>query len=297
MANMDLTLFSPAGVVLKAAPVKLAQSRLKALGFNVHRDESVLAKFQRFAGTDEARIEVFHRIAKSQVGIALATRGGYGMTRILDRLDWKSLGQSVEAGVQWVGYSDFTAFQLALLKHTGQTTWAGPMAAEDFGGETLDEVTPDCFQEAMSGQLEAVGFKTESGFDGLETAGTLWGGNLTVLCSLLGTQHWPDINAGILFVEDVAEHPYRVERMLLQLHQAGVLERQKALILGNFSAWRASPLDRGYSLKSAVEYLRSVCAIPILTGLPFGHVPTKVCLPIGRSVELFVEKRNALLAW
>jgi muramoyltetrapeptide carboxypeptidase len=102
---------------------------------------------------------------------------------------------------------------------------------------------------------------------------------------------------GVLFLEDVNEHPYRVERMLLQLHQAGILARQKAVLLGNFSGWRKSPLDRGYSLKSAVAHLRSVCATPILTGLPFGHVATKVMLPVGARVQLVVQGRDVLIGW
>jgi muramoyltetrapeptide carboxypeptidase len=109
-----------------------------------------------------------------------------------------------------------------------------------------------------------------------------------MLQSMLGTPHFPKVKGGILFLEDVNEHPYRVERALLQLQQAGVLARQKAVVLGQFSDWRASPLDRGYTLKTAVSHVRSVCATPVLTGLPFGHVPTKVMLPVGARVQLVV---------
>jgi muramoyltetrapeptide carboxypeptidase len=115
--------------------------------------------------------------------------------------------------------------------------------------------------------------------------------------SLLGTPHWPRIKGGILFLEDVNEHPYRIERCLLQLHQAGVLEAQKAVLLGAFSDWRESPLDRGYALGAAIAHLRSVTGTPILTGLPFGHVPTKVCLPVGTKVTLAVQGREVLLGW
>ena len=190
---------------------------------------------------------------------------------------------------------------MGLLAHTKTASWAGPLACDDFGRAEadggLDEVTPDCFREAMSGELEAVGFRTEAGFDGLDVKGTLWGGNLSVLCSLLGTSHWPKVKGGVLFVEDVNEHPYRVERQLLQLHQAGVLAAQKAIVLGDFGNWKKSPLDRGYNLKAMVAHLRSVCDTPILTGLPFGHVPTKVLLPVGQAVRLVVQGREAMLLW
>jgi muramoyltetrapeptide carboxypeptidase len=171
------------------------------------------------------------------------------------------------------------------------------MAADDFGRTELDEVTPDCFAEAMNGELEAVGFRTEAGFDGLDAKGLLWGGNLTVLCSLLGTPWWPKVKGGVLFLEDVSEHPYRVERMLLQLHQAGVLDTQKAVLLGAFSDWRKSPMDRGYTMKSAVAHVRGVTRTPVLTGLPFGHVPTKVTMPFGRKVQVLVQARDVLVGW
>ena len=175
------------------------------------------------------------------------------------------------------------------------------MACDDFGRSDedggVDDVTRDCFAEAMSGELEALGFRTEPGFDGLQLRGQLWGGNLTMVLSLLGTPHWPKLRGGILFLEDVGEHPYRVERMLLQLHQAGVLQRQKAVLLGAFSDWRKSPLDRGYTLKTVVARLRSVCDTPILTGLPFGHVQTKVTLPVGLRVELAVQGRDVMVGW
>ncbi len=307
-----LTLFSPAGVLVKAAPLRLAAKRLKALGFDVQIDLSALARHQRFAGDDETRLAALHRVATQAPGIALATRGGYGLSRMLDRIDWKLIAQSIERGTRWVGQSDLTVLQLGLLAHhlkgkpgkrvgTDAITWAGPLACDDFGRADdaggVDEVTRDCFIEAMSGALEAVGFRTEAGFDGLEVRGTLWGGNLCQVNSLLGTQYLPRIQGGVLFLEDVNEHPYRIERNLLQLHQAGVLDAQQAIVLGQFSNWRKAPHDRGFSLKTVVQYLRSVTKTPILTGLPFGHVPTKVSLPVGARVTLLVEGRDVLIGW
>ncbi|RDH97664.1 muramoyltetrapeptide carboxypeptidase [Caldimonas thermodepolymerans] len=292
-----MVLYAPAGVVAQATPVRRAARRLAAHGLEVRIDEAALAKHQRFAGDDETRLAAIHRVARSGASIAMAIRGGYGLTRLLDRIDYPLLQRSVEQGMRWVGHSDCTVLQLALLAHGKCTTWAGPMAAYDFGGESVDEVTEACFLEAMRGELEAVGFRTEAGFDGLELKGTLWGGNLTMLTSLLGTPHLPRVRGGILFLEDVNEHPYRIERCLLQLHQAGVLEAQKAVVLGRFTEFRKSPLDRGYGLKSVVDHLRSVTSVPVLTGLPFGHVATKVTLPVGARVRLVVQGRDVLVAW
>ena len=294
-------LFSPSGVVTQSARLKRAVKNLAALGFDASIDDAALARHQRFAGTDEMRLAALHRVAQAAPSVALATRGGYGLTRLLDGVDWPLLARSVERGTRWVGYSDFTALQLGLLAHGGTPSWAGPMATDDFGRSAaeggLDDVTTACFAEAMGGELEAVGFRTAPGFDGLAVRGRLWGGNLAMLASLLGTRHWPRVKGGVLFIEDVGEHPYRIERMLLQLHQAGVLQAQKAVVLGAFTAWRKSPLDRGYSLKSAVAHLQSLCTVPVLTGLPFGHVRTKVSLPVGARVQLAVQGRDVLMAW
>ena len=117
------------------------------------------------------------------------------------------------------------------------------------------------------------------------------------LYTLLGTPHFPKVKGGVLFLEDVNEHPYRVERCLLQLQQAGVLDAQKAVLLGQFTGYRKSPLDRGYTLKRMVAHVRQHTRAPILTGLPFGHVPVKVTLPVGRKVHVVVEGRDALVLW
>jgi muramoyltetrapeptide carboxypeptidase len=299
-----LSLFSPAGVLVKSAPLTLAAKRLKILGFDVAIDEGARARYQRFAGDDDTRLAALHRVATQAPSIAMATRGGYGLTRLLDRIDWKLVARSIEHGTRWVGHSDMTTLQLGLLakfKHSDVVTWAGPLAADDFGRADdaggVDEITRDCFLEAMSGALEAVGFRTEAGFDGLEARGTLWGGNLCMVNSMLGTEYFPRVKGGILFLEDVNEHPYRIERNLLQLHQAGVLDAQKAIVLGEFSAWRKAPQDRGFSLKTVVHHLRTLTKTPILTGLPFGHVPTKVSMPVGAKATLLVQGRDVLVGW
>ncbi|MBL8361051.1 MAG: LD-carboxypeptidase [Rubrivivax sp.] len=300
----SLLLLSPAGVVAEAAALRRAEARLRGLGFDVVRDRDALARRQRFAGSDEVRLAALHRTASAAPSIAMATRGGYGLTRLLDGIDWRALAASVAQGTRWVGHSDWTALQLALLAHTGAPSWAGPMALDDFGRTDVaggvDEVTRDTFVEAMDGSLEAVGFRTEAGHDGLDASGVLWGGNLSVLQALVGTRHLPPphrVKGGILFLEDVNEHPYRVERTLLHLHAAGVLESQRAVLLGAFSGWRPSPLDRGYTLRTAVAQLRSVCRVPMLTGLPFGHVHPKVTLPVGMRVRLLVDGRDVLIGW
>lgn len=299
-----LTVFSCAGAVRPAAALARAVRRLRALGFDAQLDEAAAARWQRFAGDDATRLAALHRVADAAPSVALAARGGYGTTRLLDGVDWPQLARSVERGTRWVGYSDLTALHLALWAHTGCGSWAGPMAAGDFGRTEaeggVDDVTAGCFAEAMHGTLEAVGFRTEAGHDGLQLRGPLWGGNLTTLCALLGTPHFPAprrVRGGILFLEDVNEAPYRVERMLLQLLQAGVLDSQRAVLLGGFAPTPRSVADRGHDLKAVWAGLRSRCAVPVLTGLPFGHQRTLVTLPVGRRVDLVVQGRSVLVGW
>ncbi|MFN9748888.1 MAG: LD-carboxypeptidase [Burkholderiales bacterium] len=308
----SLTLFSPSGVVLGAQPLQRAARRLRDHGFEVILDEAVKLRHQRFAGDDDTRLLALHRVADQAPSVALATRGGYGLTRLLDRIDWARIERSIERGTRWVGHSDMTALQLGLLAHgkAHVITWAGPLACGDFGADTVDDITEACFLEAMSGVLEALGF-TEGGsrrrqpqnapvFDGLEAQGTLWGGNLCMVATLLGTPHWPSrriTKGGVLFLEDVNEHPYRIERTLLQLHQAGVLSDQKVILLGDFTDYKKSPLDGGYNLHSVVNHLRGLTRTPILTGLPFGHGATKITFPVGQKIRLGVNGRDVLMAW
>jgi len=301
----SMTLYTPAGVLVKPAALTLAARRLKGLGFEVRIDEAARARFQRFGGDDATRMAALHRVADEAPSVALATRGGYGLTRLLDGIEWKRIERSIARGTRWVGHSDVTTLQLALLARrkdgSGPITWAGPLACDDFGRTDdaggVDEITRDCFVEAMDGSLEAVGFRTEAGFDGFQAKGMLWGGNLCMVNSLLGTKHFPRVAGGVLYFEDVNEHPYRIERNLLQLQQAGVLDAQKAIVLGAFSGWRKAPHDRGFSMKTVVAHLRTLTKTPILTGLPFGHVPTKVTMPVGARVTVLVDGRNVLIGW
>ena len=305
--------YSPSGAVRDRAAFKRGVARLKAMGHEVEVDPSALASWQRFAGDDATRLAAIARAAASGADVALISRGGYGLSRILDRLPYKAIARAIGRGTRFVGISDFTALQLALLKQTGAATWAGPALCEGFGavdpGEggaaQPDEIMLACFDDMLSGAGEGTGWrlpaadiKALAGKDGvLARDATLWGGNLAMVVSLLGTPWWPEVKGGVLFLEDVGEHPYRIERMLLQLLQVGVLARQKLIVLGQFTEYTLGLHDRGYSLAKVVSELRARLKVPVLTGLPYGHVPTKVLLPVGRSVDVLVEGRDALLLW
>lgn len=306
-------IYSPSSAVRDKAAFKRGVRRLTALGYEVELDEAALSSHQRFAGDDDTRLAAIARAAASGADVALISRGGYGLTRLLPHINYKALDKAVSRGTRFVGLSDFTALQNALLAKTGAVTWAGPALGEDFGTEGQpDDIMEACFDDLITGQGEGTGWRlpkiaTKSIADGAWQPGAegkfgvknavLWGGNLAVLCSLVGTPYLPQVKGGILFLEEVHEHPYRLERMLTQLLHAGVLAQQKAVVLGQFTNYKLVPHDKGFKLATVVAWLQRQIKAPVLSGLPFGHVPTKVVLPVGGKVTLAVEDRDAFLLW
>jgi muramoyltetrapeptide carboxypeptidase len=295
-------IYSPSSAVRDKAGVRRGVARLKALGHEVELDQAVFARHQRFAGDDETRLAAIHRAAASGADVALITRGGYGLTRILPGIRYKAVAKAIEKGTQFVGLSDFTAFQNAVLAKTGAVTWSGPALGEDFGVEgEPDDVMQACFGDLLSGQGEGAGWQlpvSEQREQLLQVKdATLWGGNLTILAALVGTPWLPPIKRGILFLEDVHEHPYRIERMLTQLLYAGILGQQKAILLGHFTNYKPYPHDKGFKLQTVVDWLRTQVKCPVLTRLPFGHVTTKVTLPVGAKANLAVQDRDAFVLW
>jgi muramoyltetrapeptide carboxypeptidase len=306
-------IYSPSSAVRDKAAFKRGVLRLKALGYEVELDEAALSSYQRFAGDDETRLAAIHRAAASGADVALISRGGYGLTRILPAINYKAVAKAVDKGTRFVGLSDFTALQSALLAKTGAVSWAGPALGEDFGVEgEPDDIMEACFDDLITGQGEGTGWRLpayaiKSGASSALAAradavfsikdAVLWGGNLAVLTSLVGTPYFPAVKGGILFLEEVHEHPYRLERMLTTLLHAGVLAQQKAIVLGQFTNYKLVPHDKGFKLATVVDGLQRKIKAPVLMGLPFGHVPTKVVLPVGQKVTLAVEGRDAFLLW
>ena len=278
-------LISPSGAVADPQTLGLARERLAGLGFKTSVDRTALAVHERFAGTDKQRLAAISRALKQKHPIVMATRGGYGVSRLLPFIDWRAVADS---GKVFIGQSDFTAFNLALLAKTGATSYAGPTAVFDFGSRTMDDLTAALFVESLSGELEILSFESPDS-DAVDARGILWGGNLAMVASLIGTGYLPDITGGILFLEDVGEHPYRIERMLTQLWHAGVLARQNAIVLGRFTEYRSAPHDNGYDLPAVVQWLRKTLKVPVVTGLPYGHVKLKATLPVGRKVGIATE--------
>lgn len=280
-------LIAPSGYCINQQAALRGVQRLTDAGHQVENDEVIRRRFQRFAGTDAERLADVNSLASltSPDTIVMPVRGGYGASRLLDRIDWQALASRQQRDPLLIcGHSDFTAIQAGLLAQANVITFSGPMLAANFGVETLNTFTEQHFWLA----LRKAQFTVEWQGDGpqCDAQGTLWGGNLAMLISLIGTPWMPTIDKGILVLEDVNEHPFRVERMLLQLEYAGILNRQSAIVLGSFSGAAPNEYDAGYSLESVYAFLRSRLSVPLITGLDFGHEQRTVTLPIGANATL-----------
>jgi muramoyltetrapeptide carboxypeptidase len=281
--SVGVALIAPGGYAPDEAALARGILALQSQGCVVYDYYDPAAKYLRFGGTDAARVEqIYAAIDNPQVQIVLAIRGSYGMSRLLPLLDLRRLAASKKI---FVGHSDVTALHLALLAQTGATSVAGPMLCGDFGEAELSEYTMSHFWQCLR-QPEQVLQISAPDNPVVNVSGTLWGGNLAMLNHLIGSSYLPQIEDGILFLEDIGEHPYRIERMMLQLQYAGILGRQQAIVLGDFSNYRLAEYDNGYGFDAMLAYLRAHVPVPILTGLPFGHIRDKVTLQVGAQAQL-----------
>jgi len=286
-----LGLVAPSGALPEGMVDRAAQF-FAARGWRVQAGESCFARETRFAGPDGLRLQDLQRFAGDRtIDVVLSARGGYGLSRLLDAIDFEAIAR---AGRIIVGISDFTAFNLAYLAKAGGISFQGPSAG-DFAAAEPDPFTVEHFFAALTQGEHRVEFAGEG--PDCDAKGTLWGGNLALVTALVGTPYLPRVRGGILFLEDVNEPAYRVERMLYQLLHAGVLARQRAVVLGDFSPVPVQATDNGYGMAAALAQLRACVDIPVLTGLPFGHVPRKLTLPVGAAARLQARSGRIELAF
>ena len=299
MPETRIHLIAPSGYPHDRMAMTRGVERLQEAGCRVSGLAVLDRSEQRYAGSDAERAADINALATLDQlpDIALAIRGGYGATRLLSQLHYDALRERLGGShTLLIGHSDFTALQLALHAMSSLCTFSGPMLGTDFGAETLSEFTWRHFWDTVRSPSTQVEWNTAPGAE-LDVEGPLWGGNLAVLCSLVGTPYFPAIDGGILFVEDVGEPPFRIERMLYQLQLSGVLGRQRALLLGDFSKCRPSSYDNGYGLADSFEQIRRASGIPVIDGLPIGHEPDKFTLPFGVPARLRVDGGKARLGF
>ena len=286
-----VAIVAPGGYAPDPAGIARADALLLSQGCEVRHFDAADGRYLRFAGTDAARLAGLHAAARDpEVDVVLPLRGGYGTSRLLQWIDFPLLAES---GKLFIGHSDVTVLNLGLLAH-GAGSFAGTSLSGDFASAEVSAFTMAQFWGCLRGPAHTVTFAAE-GNPMIDARGMLWGGNLAMIAHLAGTPWMPSVDGGILFLEDINEHPFRVERMLLQLLHAGVLERQAALVLGDFSGGRTSEYDNGYDFAAMLTFIRSRINVPILTGLPYGHIPDKTTLAIGSDASLVSTAQGVTL--
>ena len=288
---------APSGQLLDAASLLRSIDYFKARGWRVVAPAAIRSVHQRFAGDDAARVAALHAMAaRDDVDLVMAVRGGYGLSRLLGKFDYARLAAS---GKRFIGHSDFTALLCAGYANGKLAGIAGPTACHDFGAAHVSAFTERHFWRVIDGLPDAITVPCvlPRGAPRGSFKGRLWGGNLALVAHLAGTRYLPKISGGLLFVEDINEHPYRIERMLYQLLHAGILGRQRALLLGDFSAYKLAENDNGFDFDSMVAHLRAHLQIPVLTGLPFGHVRDKLSLPFGGMAALEIGRGEYRLGY
>lgn len=289
-------------IVAPSSPVQLEPIQayaeiLQRAGYRVLIPETILRSTGYLAGTDQQRADELNAMIRDpQVRAIFPARGGYGLTRILDRLDYEALARDPKI---ITGYSDITALHLAIAKKCRLISFHSPVPMTD-----LWQADQPRYLYANQGFRRAVfeseyrsqepGYTISSPADrpaetlvGGTAQGRLMGGNLTLIASTMGTPFQLEAQEAILFLEDVDEAPYRIDRMLSQLRLSGLLNSVRGVILGDFSH------DQGKSQAEIQRVLREYfgsASVPVIWNFPLGHIAENATLPVGAFVEIDADR-------
>ncbi|MCE2989000.1 MAG: LD-carboxypeptidase [Burkholderiales bacterium] len=298
-AGGTIGVFSPAGAP-KPERVARGVEQLHARGYRCIIAPHAIGEHEYFSAPDDVRLADFNALlADPSIDMMMMSRGGYGLSRIVHRIDWRAVAASRKI---LCGFSDFTAVNLAALAQGGYVTIAGPGVATDFADYDANVAEDHAFMEAhfwpaVLGGDVSVEVIDPHPYAAQVIQGPIWGSNLSLLCDLGGSPFIPDVAGGILFIEEIGERPYTIERMFYQLYHSGILARQAAIVLGDFTDCEPAPDRYPYSLEHVVNTLRQLLPIPVLTHLPFGHVPKKICVPYGADATLAIADGRYTLSY
>ncbi len=282
-------IISPASSPDDLTRIELGVRYLEKLGYRVEVGKNVGKIRGYLAGTDDERLEDLHYMfKKKEVKAVICVRGGYGSPKLLDKIDYKLIGANPKI---FVGYSDITALQMSFFQKTGLVTFGGPMLAVDFYNE-ISGFTEEMFWSLITSK-KSFGKITLPAEDKLftlnngNTKGRIIGGNLALLSSLLGTPYFPNVKDKILFLEDVSEAPYRIDRMLNQLRLAKILNQPSGVILGVFvDCNETDPAKKTLTLGEVIgDYFGSL-DIPIIYNFSHGHLKNNITIPYGAMLKL-----------
>ena len=282
-------IFNPSSPSSTPIDKNLIESWFQKKGLSVIFAEHLLEKNRFLAGTDEERAGDIHSLLKNpEVDILLALKGGYGSGRLLDLLDYNLIKEHPKP---LIGFSDTTALQLGIYAKTGLISYTGLSPRRDITETGVDFLIEQSFnmylsQKSFSVSLQNMGKQKE-------TEGILIGGTLSLIDELIGTPYQPDFTDKILFLEDVMEEPYKIDRMLTHLRLAGIFNQVKAVIFGDFYQCISSDKEDGTIQDVLEDFHTRFMNVPMYQGLNYGHGPSRLILPIG--VKGCINKENILI--
>lgn len=298
-----LGIIAPASAPPEPRNLDRAVAVLEQLGYKVRLSPNVRKRRGFLAGSDRERAgDLMRLFMDRRVNAILCVRGGYGTARLLPLLDYAAIRANAKI---FIGYSDITSLHCAFLKRAGLVSFHGPMLNSDFVHDDMPSFTVKSFFRLLSKPVAygsiAQGYRRQT-VKVLRRGiirGPLIGGNLTILCTTLGTPWQPDFKGCILFLEDLSEEPYRMDRMLTHLLNAGVLQQVAGIAIG------INKDCHDPKAKTAKEYRQTLedvfhdrllpLKVPVVMGLPFGHIPHNATLPVGGAALLDAHRGELLL--
>ena len=294
-AGDTVAIVAPSGILNhREKEVNQAKDLLRSWGLHVVVGKHVFKKANHFAGTDDERAEDFQNALNNpSIKAIWCARGGYGTVRVLDKLDYTKF----KANPKWViGYSDITAIHNQ-LNNEGSESIHALMCTSLTDGLVDIENTVSTFKDAIFG--ESLSYTIEgSKYNKIgSTSGQLIGGNLTLLHTMLGSKTSIDTSGKILFIEEIGEYKYHIDRMLQSLKRAGYFENCKGIIVGNMSKMRKNTTPWGTSVEQLILDVMAEYDFPILFGFPAGHEKDNRALILGRTVELTVGSEQSMVVF
>ena len=277
--------------------IKPTIDSLKDLGFNVVVGESCYGTYGYLSGDDALRAKDINEMFKNKyIDGIWCIRGGYGTPRILDKLDYDTIRENPKV---FIGYSDITALHIAINQKCNLVTYHGPMASTEVFYK-LDDFTKDYLYKNIMRDENIGLIKNPEGID-IETLvpgkceGMITGGNLALISSLIGTPYEIDTVGKILFIEDIGEEPYRIDRMLTQLRLSGKLDDAVGFILGNFNDCEPEEREKSLTLKDVFNDIILPLKKPTISNLMVGHCNPMITLPYGVKARLDADKKEVFV--
>jgi len=286
-------IISPASSPDDLSRINKGVNYLERLGYQVEVGKNVGKYLGYLAGTDEERVNDLHDMFNNKnISAIICVRGGYGSPRLLDKIDYRIIRNNPKI---FVGYSDITALQLAFFRKANLVTFGGPMLAVDFHSE-INQYTEENFWRIVTStkKLDKVVLPNGEELSIIKkgkTTGEITGGNLSLILSLVGSSYLPKLKNKILFLEDIDEAPYKIDRMLNQLSVTGILNKISGLLLGEFTNCIEKDGDKKtLSLEDVFEkYLRNLHC-PVIKNFPHGHREANFTIPFGVKTKLNADK-------